>query len=79
MTRFARMLAPLLLALTFGLAPSPSRAQPPEEAPVEEESEGNPVPGYLATAIARGAHPVRRGQVGPPLIGSDRRPRLPRP
>ena len=50
MTRVARMLAPLLLALTFALTPSPSRAQPPEEAPVEE-SEGNPVPGYLATAM----------------------------
>jgi hypothetical protein len=50
MTRFARRLAPLVLALTFAFTPSPSRAQPPEEAPVEE-SEGNPVPGYLATAL----------------------------
>ena len=54
MTRLARMLAPLLLALTFGLAPAPSRAQPPEEAPAEEEGEGNPVPGYLATAMLGG-------------------------
>ncbi len=51
MTRLARRFAPLLLALTFGLTPAPSRAQPPEEAPVEEESEGNPVPGYIATAM----------------------------
>ena len=51
MTRFARTTAPLLLALTFGLTPTPSRAQAPEEAPAEEESEGNPVPGYLATAL----------------------------
>jgi hypothetical protein len=51
MTRFARRLAPLLLALTFAFTPSPSRAQPPEEAPVEEAGEGNPVPGYLATAL----------------------------
>jgi hypothetical protein len=51
MTRFARMFAPLLLALMFGLTPSPSRAQPPEEAPAEEAGEGNPVPGYLATAL----------------------------
>ncbi len=50
MTRFARTLAPLLLALMFGLTPSPSMAQPPEE-PVAEEGEGNPVPGYLATAM----------------------------
>ena len=50
MTRFAHRLAPLVLALTFAFTPSPSRAQPPEEAPVEE-SEGNPVPGYLATAL----------------------------
>ena len=50
MTRFARMFAPPLLALMFVLTPAPSRAQPPEEAPVEE-SEGNPVPGYLATAM----------------------------
>ncbi len=54
MTRFARSLAPLLLALTFGLAPSPSRAQPPEEPPAEEESSGNPVPGYLATGLLGG-------------------------
>ncbi len=50
MTRLARTLAPLLLALTFGLAPSPSRAQPPEE-PVAEEGSGNPVPGYIATGM----------------------------
>ena len=55
MTRFARSLAPLLLSLLmFGLTPSPSRAQPPEEVPVEEEGEGNPVPGYLATAFIGG-------------------------
>ena len=51
MTRFTRMLAPLLLALTVGLAPTPSWAQPPEEPAAEEASEGNPVPGYLATAM----------------------------
>ena len=51
MTRLARMLAPLLLALTFGLAPSPSRAQPPEEPVAEEEGSGNPVPGYIATGM----------------------------
>ena len=51
MTRFARRLAPLLLALTFAFTPSPSRAQPPEEPPAEEAGEGNPVPGYLATAM----------------------------
>jgi len=54
MTRFARMFAPLLLALMFGLTPSPSRAQPPEEAPAEEAGEGNPVPGYLATGLLGG-------------------------
>ena len=51
MTRLARTLAPLLLALTFGLTPAPSRAQPPEEAPAEAEGEGNPVPGYIATGM----------------------------
>ncbi len=51
MTRLARTLAPLLLALTFGLAPSPSRAQPPEEPVAEEEGSGNPVPGYIATGM----------------------------
>ena len=54
MTRLPRTLAPLLLALAFGLTPSPSRAQPPEEAAPEEESEGNPVPGYLATGMIGG-------------------------
>jgi hypothetical protein len=51
MTRFARTLAPMLLALMFGLAPSPSRAQPPEEPAAAEESSGNPVPGYVATGL----------------------------
>ncbi len=51
MTRFPRMLAPLLLALTFGLAPTPSWAQPAEEPVAEEAGEGNPVPGYIATAM----------------------------
>jgi len=52
MTRLARTLAPLLLALTFGLAPSPSRAQVPEEAPLPaEEGSGSPIPGYAATGI----------------------------
>ncbi len=50
MTRLARPLAPLLLALTFGLASTPSRALAQEEAPAEESS-GNPVPGYLGTAF----------------------------
>ena len=54
MTRVARVFAPLLVALAFGLTPSPSRAQAPEEVPVEGESEGNPVPGYLATAAIGG-------------------------
>jgi hypothetical protein len=55
MTRFARITAPLLLALTFGLAaPSPSRAQPPEEEVAAEGGEGNPVPGYVATAFIGG-------------------------
>lgn len=51
MTRFARTLAPLLMALAFGLAPSPSMAQAPEEPVAEGEGEGNPVPGYIATAM----------------------------
>ena len=54
MTRLARTLSPLLLALSVGLTPSPSRAQPPEEEVVEEEGEGNPVPGYLATGLLAG-------------------------
>ncbi|MEJ7636843.1 MAG: hypothetical protein WKF75_02340 [Singulisphaera sp.] len=54
MTRLARLLAPLLLALTFGLTPSSSRAQPPEEPVAEEEGSGNPVPGYLATGLLGG-------------------------
>ena len=54
MTRLARTLAPLLLALAFGLAPSPSRAQAPEEAPAAEESSGSPIPGYAVTGILSG-------------------------
>ena len=51
MTRLARTLAPLLLALTFGLTPAPSRAQAARGGPRRGGGEGNPVPGYLATAL----------------------------
>ena len=51
MTRLARTFAPLLLALAFGLAPSPSRAQAPEDAPPAEEGSGSPISGYAATGI----------------------------
>lgn len=45
-----RLLRPLALALALGLPAASARAQDPN-APPGAESEGNPVPGYVATGM----------------------------
>jgi hypothetical protein len=50
MTRLARSLA-VALAIGLSVAPASVRAQEPAPAEGEGSSEGNPVPGYIATGL----------------------------
>jgi hypothetical protein len=45
----ARLLRPLALVVALGLSAATAHAQEPP--PAEGESEGNPVPGYIATGM----------------------------
>ena len=47
----ARVLRPLALVLALGLSAATARAQDPAPAEGEGASEGNPVPGYVATGM----------------------------
>ena len=47
-----RLLRPLTLALALGLSAATARAQDPNAPPIRTpKSEGNPVPGYVATGM----------------------------